>query len=289
MKKERFLELMSNIDDDLIVRAEQAKPGQRKPQKLWLKWGAVAACLCLSVVAVFAVSMHRTRPPATAPEQSQSPADASGHVSPPVESSEPTKANPTVITADTPDPYTGGDVMIPKKSDVFISPMLQDLMKQEYETDVVFRVMVKILYTQEDSDACTQYVDSNEEVASLYQEWLETEAAYHALWEQLRGTTDDEKWEEYDEMVRRANELHDQWFAAREECFDAYWASMVHDRVEYAKTLGATNISEITDPYVRAYIMDLSVDMIDDMAAQGGYLFRMASPDGEDDFALGDC
>lgn len=289
MKKERFLELMNNIDDDLILRAEQAKPKQRRTKTLWVKWGVVAACLCLSVGTVLAVSMQRAQP-AVNPHWSQPSVDTSGHVQPPVESSKPAETKPTVITADTPDPFTESDVMIPKKSEVFISPMLQELMKQDYETDVVFRVAVKILYTQEDHDECTQYVDSNEEVASLHQEWLETEAAYHALWEQLRGTTDDEKWEEYDEMVRRANALHDQWLAAREECFDVYWASMVHDRVEYARTLGATNISEITDPYVRAYIMDLSADMINDMAAQGGYLFRMASPDGEEDFDIpGDC
>ena len=290
MKKERFLELMNNIDDDLILRAERAKPKQRRTKTLWVKWGVVAACLCLSVGTVFAVSMQRAQPPTVVPEQSQLSADASSYGQPSGGFSTSPETKPTVITADRVDLYNESDVMIPKKSEIFISPMLQELMKQEYETDVVFRVAVKILYTQEDNDECTQYVDSNEEVASLHQEWLETEAAYHALWEQLRGTTDDEKWEEYDEMVRRANELHDQWLAAREECFDVYWASMVHDRVEYAKTLGATNISEITDPYVRAYIMDLSADMINDMAAQGGYLFRMASPDGEEDFDIpGDC
>lgn len=44
MKKERLLELLNNIDEDLITRAEQAKPKRRKTLNRWAQLGLVAAC-----------------------------------------------------------------------------------------------------------------------------------------------------------------------------------------------------------------------------------------------------
>ena len=46
MKKERFFELMAQIDDDLILRAERTDIPNKKRTKI-LRFGALAACFCL--------------------------------------------------------------------------------------------------------------------------------------------------------------------------------------------------------------------------------------------------
>ena len=50
MKNERLLDALGKMDEDLIA---EAAPGKKPPKKAktvtWVKWGAVAACLCLVV------------------------------------------------------------------------------------------------------------------------------------------------------------------------------------------------------------------------------------------------
>jgi hypothetical protein len=50
MKKENVLCSMEHIDSDLIEEAESYKKSNRK--NTWIKWGAMAACLCLVVAGV---------------------------------------------------------------------------------------------------------------------------------------------------------------------------------------------------------------------------------------------
>ena len=68
---------------------------------------------------------------------------------------------------------------------------------------------------------------------------------------------------------------------------DAYLLSVGDKRLEYAKSIGAKIVMSLSESSdidcfsgftVDAYIMELSADMINDMAAQGGYMFRMAPP-----------
>lgn len=50
MRKEEFAEVLGDISEKHIVDAR----ADRKAQKpVWLKWGAIAACLCLVVVGAF--------------------------------------------------------------------------------------------------------------------------------------------------------------------------------------------------------------------------------------------
>ena len=49
MKKPRFSNAIGNLDDDLIEAAAECK--RKKKPNLWLKWGAVAACFVVLVVA----------------------------------------------------------------------------------------------------------------------------------------------------------------------------------------------------------------------------------------------
>ncbi len=51
MKNERLLNAMGDIHDGLIENALNGK--QKQKSKLWLKWGALAACLCLVIGGVF--------------------------------------------------------------------------------------------------------------------------------------------------------------------------------------------------------------------------------------------
>lgn len=49
MKNERLLDAIGNIDDNLVHNAVNDNFKKKKP--VWVKWGAVAACLVLVCVA----------------------------------------------------------------------------------------------------------------------------------------------------------------------------------------------------------------------------------------------
>ena len=50
MKREKFCELLGEINENYVKEAETIKKA-KKP--VWVKWGAMAACLCLVVVGAF--------------------------------------------------------------------------------------------------------------------------------------------------------------------------------------------------------------------------------------------
>ena len=56
MKVPRVVKAMEYIDDDLINGAITYAPKKKKPA--WVKWGAMAACLCLVVVAAIPIINH---------------------------------------------------------------------------------------------------------------------------------------------------------------------------------------------------------------------------------------
>jgi len=50
MKNTDFAKIMGKIDNDIIEQADNAiTVNHRKSKKLWLKWGAMAACFCLII------------------------------------------------------------------------------------------------------------------------------------------------------------------------------------------------------------------------------------------------
>ena len=60
MKNERLIHAIGKIDDDLIFNAfNDVKAGKKER---WLKWGVVAACLCLIVAAAYTVNMFVSVP-----------------------------------------------------------------------------------------------------------------------------------------------------------------------------------------------------------------------------------
>ena len=51
MKKENISDALNNIDFDMIEDVyESTKAKKKKPKSSWIKWGAIAACLCLLVM-----------------------------------------------------------------------------------------------------------------------------------------------------------------------------------------------------------------------------------------------
>ena len=60
MKEQRLLKAMGKVDGKYI---EEASPAQQTKKPGWLKWGAMAACLCLIIAAVFAIPHMPTSTP----------------------------------------------------------------------------------------------------------------------------------------------------------------------------------------------------------------------------------
>ena len=51
MKKENISDALNNIDFDMIEDVyESTKAKKKKPKSSWIRWGAIAACLCLLVM-----------------------------------------------------------------------------------------------------------------------------------------------------------------------------------------------------------------------------------------------
>ena len=60
MKEQRSLKAMGKVDGKYV---EEASPAQQKKKPGWLKWGAMAACLCLIIAAAFAIPHMSTSTP----------------------------------------------------------------------------------------------------------------------------------------------------------------------------------------------------------------------------------
>ena len=53
MKKDDFLKMMNGVDDELLMRAENSD-APRISRGAWIKWGVIAAVICLIAVSVIA-------------------------------------------------------------------------------------------------------------------------------------------------------------------------------------------------------------------------------------------
>lgn len=62
MKEQRLLKAMGQVDEKYV---EEASPAQHSKRPGWLKWGAIAACLCLVVVAAAIIPNTLTPAPDT--------------------------------------------------------------------------------------------------------------------------------------------------------------------------------------------------------------------------------
>lgn len=69
MKREKFCELLGEINENYVKEAETIKKA-KKP--VWVKWGAMAACLCLVVALAIPTVFHQ---PAESPNDTMDPGD----------------------------------------------------------------------------------------------------------------------------------------------------------------------------------------------------------------------
>ena len=104
MSKDRVVDSLGRIDDDMIQSVEVLRRKRKRPE--WKKWGAMAACLCLIVAGAFAVpritdpgpgyvpipnpdgTIQRVEPPDVFPSHPILRPDDEGYVSPGTEPTE---------------------------------------------------------------------------------------------------------------------------------------------------------------------------------------------------------
>ena len=81
MKKENISNALNNIDFDMVEDVyESTKVKKKKPKSLWLKWGAIAACLTIMIVAAGTVLPMMIDDPNTPPISTTAPKDEAGGV-----------------------------------------------------------------------------------------------------------------------------------------------------------------------------------------------------------------
>lgn len=54
MRKEEFFEVLGELDDDIVKEAGSNRKEHTVGRPVWVKWGALAACLCLAAAGAFA-------------------------------------------------------------------------------------------------------------------------------------------------------------------------------------------------------------------------------------------
>lgn len=53
MKKEELFNIIGEVDEQKVAAAGRAMQTKKKSRPIWVKWGAMAACLCLVVVGIY--------------------------------------------------------------------------------------------------------------------------------------------------------------------------------------------------------------------------------------------
>lgn len=68
MKKENLFDIIGDVDEQKVATAGRAMTAKKKSHPVWMKWGAMAACLCLMLVASipFVSNIHQQKDPAKA-------------------------------------------------------------------------------------------------------------------------------------------------------------------------------------------------------------------------------
>ena len=61
MKKEHISDALNMLNDDIIEETNKVR-ANAKPTRKWVKWGAVAACLCLAVAIAIPMLHHKGGP-----------------------------------------------------------------------------------------------------------------------------------------------------------------------------------------------------------------------------------
>ena len=71
MKKEELFNIIGEVDEQKVAAAGMAMNTKKKSRPVWVKWGAMAACLCLVVVGILVPTMNnQISGPNNIPQQS---------------------------------------------------------------------------------------------------------------------------------------------------------------------------------------------------------------------------
>ena len=68
MKKEHISDALNMLNDDIIEETNKVR-ANAKPTRKWVKWGTVAACLCLTVTIAIPMLHHKGGPGTQDPVQ----------------------------------------------------------------------------------------------------------------------------------------------------------------------------------------------------------------------------
>ena len=59
MKKEQLFDIIGEVEEQKILEANKDVSKKKKVQKAWLKWSALAACLCIVTVSIIGISTKK--------------------------------------------------------------------------------------------------------------------------------------------------------------------------------------------------------------------------------------
>lgn len=196
-----------------------------------------------------------------------------------------------VITAEFFDTSESNLEEIPRRSEIYISNSLKEQMEKYQGQDVLFRVIAEFLITFEDYNEYQPTAANAEELKRLERERDRTVDELETARRELEGKENSENRsyyaEIYDDKDKQATAAYKEWSDLSLLDRKAYNAEILSKRYEYAVSINAENIIDIKESSdipsytisgVQAYFMDLTKEMIDSMAAQGGYAFRLAPP-----------
>ena len=315
-KEERLHRLFGDIDDGLV--AEATRRPVRKA--VWVPIVAAAACVALTVGlwqrGVFSPADISVETPdesttteVTEPTDTTAVTDPTDVVTDPTDTTADTTTTTTEKSTTTEKPTTGSTakpttttttepyILVGGEDDLsssphdssdgypslkrrFISPTLEEKMKEYCDVNAVFQVGVMSAYTIEDDKEISNFLKTDEEYQSLKKQRKAASEAYKEAkkhYEDCEYPDDDPRRED---LKRKMNELRNELRDLLVKIAD-YDYKIVRNRMEERLSYAAQY--SITEPVSgfglqgKGYYMQLTADAINELADRGGYDFFLAS------------
>ncbi|PKM62653.1 MAG: hypothetical protein CVU97_04325 [Firmicutes bacterium HGW-Firmicutes-21] len=197
-----------------------------------------------------------------------------------------------VITADIFDKYVYKDEGIPSSREIYISDMLKSKMEEYKGQDVLFRVIVELIYTVEDYNLFNDFIyisdDYSEDEETIKRLEEEADILRNMYIGQKIGP---EEIEIIKENYVRLEEIGREITRIKDKPFDAFRNQLYQKKVDFIKNLGVKNIipiaesSEIKYFFNNGYYIELTEEELMKIAEHGGYMFKLALPDRADGYS----
>ena len=161
----------------------------------------------------------------------------------------------------------------------FISPNLEEKMKEYCDVNAVFQVYVKSVFTSEDEKEFLNFLQTDEEYQSLTKQYEAAREAYKEAEKCLEDCEYPDDDPRRVDLERKKNELDEEstnLLYKVLECRHKPVRDRTEERLSYAAQYSITEpISAFGVHYV--YYMQLTADAINELADRGGYAFYLAS------------